>query len=572
MASPLAIEPFMSAALEPIAVVGTGYVGLVTGACLAAEGHDVYCIESNRPKAERLAEGEIPFKEPRLDKILENAGGRLHFEPDYEHAWRKATEKSRLYFLAVGTPTQSAEKSAAGLKKDQITSALHSGADFGLRDRVKAGKPTAIVMKSTVPPGTGQSVQKDLADLGCEGATYVACPEFLREGNAVRDFYSPDRLVLGGSDKWAIEALERVFSFARGRVRHTTVASAELVKLASNGFLALAISYANELANLCDDLGYDYSLVLDEMLQVRSEEIPRQSFLRPGPGFGGSCFPKDVREFNLEIRKADPQAKLFDAVLEVNAAQPARVIDKLEQDLGQRLDGKRIALLGLSFKADTDDMREASSERLARELMSRGAAVVAFDPMVKGPKQDDEHTQWLDEIMVEGGDSPYAVLDGADAAILVTDWANLTQLDWGKAARKMSGERPPVLDSRNALDAQALQEAGIAYDGVGRGAAVSNRRFSRNGLAEFAELAADGYLALKREFHDELANACGRFEDASVEEVAGNVARDGRIGLSYLDPDLAPPLYDLDDSVAQLLEMCPPGHMRLLQALRLRAS
>lgn len=574
----------MSTAKDPIAVVGTGYVGLVTAASFAARGHEVFCIEKKREIAEQLIAGEVPFTEPRLQDIFDQARDRLHFHVDHKQAWRQATAHAGLIFMAVGTPSMAkAPKGGNGaaangnvrearLDRGQIKAALEDGAKLGLKARVDRGEPTAIVMKSTVQPGTGAGLRKLLSEkLGRKDVAYVSCPEFLREGSAIKDFEEPDRVVIGGSEPWAVDAVARLFSFADSHIMRMSVESAELVKMASNGFLALAISYANELANLCDHLGADFVEVSHAMREARAEDIPAESFLTPGPGFGGSCFPKDVREFNHEIHRADPGSVLFDAVLEVNEAQPALVVDKIERRFPDGLRGKCVALLGLSFKKNTDDMREASSGKLAVELEGRGAFVRGFDPVVKGREDNDPHTAWMDspQVYIEPGDLPYAVLENAHAAVLVTEWDSLKGLEWDRVAEVMAGKNPPFLDARNALDAESLEAAGLTYDGVGRGSALSRRKFRGADAQELGEQAADGYLALKREFNEELHRACVRFK-ANVEHVADGVGRDSRIGLAYLDPHAPHPSYDLDSSVGELLAKSPPNYMRLLRALRLR--
>jgi UDPglucose 6-dehydrogenase len=311
----------------------------------------------------------------------------------------------------------------------------------------------ALVMKSTVPAGTGESIRRDLPSL-----SYVSCPEFLKEGSAVADFLNPDRVVIGSDpgDEWAAAAVAAVYRPLGGEIVGTDVASAEMIKLASNAFLATKISFINEIANVCEEVGADVTEVARGMgLDTRIG----MSFLRAGIGYGGSCFPKDVSALKQLAGNTGYHFQLLNAVIEVNVLHKRRVLGKLTKHLGS-LVGKRIALLGLAFKPHTDDMREASSLVLAARLQGEGAEVVAYDPVAA-----DEAGELLPA--VEQATDPMAALEGADAAILVTEWPQFAELDWEAAAASMNA--PVLVDGRNYLDPEPLRAAGFVYEGIGRG-------------------------------------------------------------------------------------------------------
>jgi UDPglucose 6-dehydrogenase len=310
-----------------------------------------------------------------------------------------------------------------------------------------------MVMKSTVPVGTGRTIMRDLAD-----ASYVSCPEFLREGSAVDDFLHPDRVVVGAeaSEAAAGDQVEALYEPVNAPVIRTDLSSAEMIKLASNAFLATKISFINEIANVCEELGADVTEVARGM---GLDERIGPKFLQPGIGFGGSCFPKDTTALKQLAGNSGYHFQLLTAVIEVNELQKRRVIKKLERHLGS-LVGKRIAMLGLAFKPETDDLREASSLVLAPRLQGEGAVVVGYDPVAT-----EAARELLPEIELAG--SAIEALAGADAAILVTEWAEFAKLDWSEAARSMAS--PVLIDGRNFLDPKTLREAGFTYEGVGRG-------------------------------------------------------------------------------------------------------
>jgi UDPglucose 6-dehydrogenase len=307
-------------------------------------------------------------------------------------------------------------------------------------------------MKSTVPAGTGDSIRRDVP-----GLAYVSCPEFLKEGTAVKDFMHPDRVVVGADprDEAAADAVEALYQPLGGEILRTDVASAEMIKLASNAFLATKISFINEIANVCEEVGADVGEVARGM---GLDERIGSSFLRAGIGYGGSCFPKDVTALKMLAGNTGYHFQLLTAVIEVNELQKRRVVGKLEKHLGSLL-GKRVALLGLAFKPDTDDMREASSLVLAARLQGEGAEVVAYDPVAS-----ERAGELLSSVEMAG--SAIEALEGADAAVLVTEWREFAELDWAEVAKRMA--QPLIVDGRNFLDPVALRAAGFEYEGIGK--------------------------------------------------------------------------------------------------------
>src|SRR5688500_8363183 len=423
---------------EPIGVIGTGYVGLVTAAGFAEVGNEVWCIDIDADKIERLKNGEIPIYEPGLEELVTKQRGRLHFSTDIADA----LEHARLLFVAVGTPP-----SYSG---DADLSAVYSV--------VEAMPPSdrhALVMKSTVPVGTGRHIQRHFEETGKSGFRYVSCPEFLKEGSAVKDFLKPDRVVIGDEGDWAGDAVEELYRPLGAETLRMDVASAEMVKLASNAFLATKVSFINEIANVSEETGADVEQVARGM---GLDDRIGPKFLQPGIGFGGSCFPKDVSALKQLAGNSGYHFQLLSAVIEVNELQKRRVIGKLQRSLGS-LVGKRIALLGLAFKPNTDDMREASSLVLAGRLQGEGAEVVAYDPIA------EEEARKL----MHGVDFAASALDcvrDADAAVLVTEWPEFRDLDWAEVAGAMRGDL--VVDGRNALDPATVRASGLRYEGVGR--------------------------------------------------------------------------------------------------------
>jgi UDPglucose 6-dehydrogenase len=428
----------MTAAREPIGVIGTGYVGLVTAAGFAELGNDVWCVDIDAAKVERLARGEVPIYEPGLEELLARNASRMHFSTNLADA----LEHSRLLFVAVGTPPT--------YSGDADLSAVHA-----VVDAVPGSSDHALVMKSTVPCGTGASLQRVFGEQGKDGLGYVSCPEFLKEGSAVADFLHPDRVVVGDAGGWAGDAVVELYSPLDAPLVRTDIASAEMVKLASNAFLATKISFINEIANVCEETGAD---VVEVARGMGLDDRIGSKFLQAGIGFGGSCFPKDVDALKQLAGNSGYHFQLLTAVIEVNELQKRRVIGKLQKHLGG-LAGKRVGLLGLAFKPNTDDMREASSLVLSARLHADGASVVAYDPVA------EEQARALVG-GIEFADSPLAAVAGVDAVVLVTEWGEFLELDWKRVAEAMDGTL--IVDGRNALDPDAIRAAGLIYEGIGR--------------------------------------------------------------------------------------------------------
>ena len=432
----------MTQSREPIGVIGVGWVGLVTAACFAELGHQVTARDILPEKVAALARGETTIHEPGLDELLARNRKRLTFTTEMD----ELLDAAQLLFVCVDTPP------------------THSGdADLSrvraVVEEMRSDGNHVLIMKSTVPAGTGEAIRRDLA-----GLAYVSCPEFLKEGSAVEDFMHPDRVVIGADpgDEAAGDAVAALYEPLGGELVRTDVASAEMIKLASNAFLATKISFVNEIANVCEEVGADVGEVARGM---GLDQRIGPAFLRAGIGYGGSCFPKDVSALKMLAGNTGYHFQLLNAVIEVNELQKRRVVQKLLGRLGS-LVGKRVALLGLAFKPDTDDMREASSLVLAARLEGEGAQVAAYDPVA-----GDAARELLGG--VELRDSALAALEGADAAVLVTEWAEFAALDWGEAASRM--ERPLLIDGRNFLDPGTLRAAGFEYEGIGRQSAGDPR-------------------------------------------------------------------------------------------------
>jgi UDPglucose 6-dehydrogenase len=425
----------MSDERQPVGVVGVGWVGLVTAVCFAELGHQVVARDIVAEKVEALASGETTIHEPGLGEMLRRNAERIAFTTDMG----LLLDRARLLFVCVDTPpTYSGDADLSRVRSVVAELADDSG--------------HVLVMKSTVPAGTGEAIRRDLP-----GLPYVSCPEFLKEGSAVKDFMNPDRVVIGADagDGAAADAVAELYRPLGGEILRTDVASAEMIKLASNAFLATKISFINEIANVCEEVGADVGEVARGM---GLDERIGPSFLRAGIGYGGSCFPKDVSALKMLAGNTGYHFQLLTAVIEVNELQKRRVVGKLEKHLGSLL-GKRVALLGLAFKPDTDDMREASSLVLASRLQGEGAEVVAYDPVA-----GERAAELLPT--VEMAPSALEALEGADAAILVTEWAEFAQLDWAEAGSRMA--RRLLVDGRNFLDPARLLEAGFEYEGIGK--------------------------------------------------------------------------------------------------------
>jgi UDPglucose 6-dehydrogenase len=420
---------------QAIGVIGVGWVGVVTATCFAELGHDVVAVDIDEAKVEALRAGRVPIHEPGVEELLARNRDRLRFTTDIT----EALERARLQFCCVDTPpTYSGDADLSQVRS--VVSRLRQDGDH------------ALVMKSTVPAGTGSAIRRDLQDVA-----YVACPEFLREGSAVEDFLHPDRVVIGADpdDEWAGDAVADIYGPLGAEILRTDVASAEMIKLAANAFLATKISFINEIANVCEEVGADVGEVARGM---GLDNRIGPSFLRAGIGYGGSCFPKDVSALKMLAGNTGYHFQLLTAVIEVNELQKRRVVAKLEKHVGA-LAGKTVALLGLAFKPDTDDMREASSLVLASRLQGEGAMVRAFDPVAS-----EQARKLLPTVEFAG--SVQDALDGADAAVLVTEWPAFAGLDWAALARRMA--TPLMVDGRNFLDPAALRAAGFIYEGIGK--------------------------------------------------------------------------------------------------------
>ena len=428
----------MASQPEPIAVIGTGYVGLVTAAGFAQLGSDVWCVDVDADKIALLKRGEIPIYEPGLGECVARNRERMHFSTELA----PALEHARLLFVAVGTPPT--------YSGDADLSAVHA-----VVESMPRSDRHALVMKSTVPVGTGASIKRIFSEHGKDGFAYVSCPEFLKEGSALEDFLAPDRVVIGDEGTWAGDAVADLYAPLDTPVVRTDVASAEMVKLAANAFLATKISFINEIANVCEETGAD---VLEVARGMGLDRRIGKHFLKPGIGFGGSCFPKDVSALKQLAGNSGYHFQLLTAVIEVNELQKRRVVGKLQKHLGS-LVGRRVALLGLAFKANTDDMREASSLVLSARLQADGATVSAYDPIAETEAR---------KLMtgVRFADSALDAVQGADACILVTEWPEFAELDWHAVKERMAGSL--LIDGRNYADRDAVAAAGFVYEGIGR--------------------------------------------------------------------------------------------------------
>ena len=420
-----------------VAVFGAGYVGLVTGACLAELGHDVVVRDVVESKIDALRAGHVPIHEPGLEELLAKNLERLSFTTDVS----EAVEGADVVYIAVGTPPMysgDADLSAVWTVVDELP---------------QVDRRIVVAMKSTVPVGTGRAVRHRLDDRGLPNVGYVSNPEFTAEGTAVQDFLEPDRIVIGsfeGDDGDVIEALHEGID---APIVRCDVPSAEMVKLAANAALVTRISFINEIANVCEATGADVTTVAEG---IGLDRRIGPSFLRAGIGFGGSCFPKDSLALKQLAANSGYNFQLLNAVIEVNELQKRRVIGKLERRIGP-LRGKRIALLGLAFKPGTDDMREAPSLVLAGRLLSEGADVTAWDPIADGRAH-------LHGVQI--ADSALDAFTDADAAVVVTEWPEIRDLDWGAAGARMRTR--VVVDGRNLLDPEEMRRLGFVYEGIGR--------------------------------------------------------------------------------------------------------
>jgi UDPglucose 6-dehydrogenase len=437
-----------------ISIIGTGYVGLVSGACLAELGNDVMCLDVDAAKIGMLNRGEIPIYEPGLEALVKRnaAAGRLHFTTDFA----ESALHGEVQFIAVGTPPD--EDGSADLQY-VLAAARNIGRHMdGYR---------VIVDKSTVPVGTAEKVRLAIADeLKARGVAHdysvVSNPEFLKEGAAVDDFMRPDRIVIGATDERAKQIMRAIYApIQRNHERMIVmdIPSAELTKYAANAMLATRISFMNELANLAEKLGADIEHVRQG---IGSDARIGYHFLYAGCGYGGACFPKDVSALQQTAQDSGMHLEIIDAVERVNQAQKSRLLEKIIARYGENLSGRRFAVWGLAFKPNTDDMREATSQVVLPELIRRGATVAAYDPVaVEQAKKAFAGLSGL-----EYAASPQAALDGADCLVIITEWKEFRSPDFGDIKRRLKA--PVIFDGRNLYEPAFVRGLGIEYSGIGR--------------------------------------------------------------------------------------------------------
>jgi UDPglucose 6-dehydrogenase len=432
--------------MSKICVVGTGYVGLVTGTCFADLGNTVTCLDVDEGRISKLLKGIMPIYEPGLQQLVEQnvKAGRLIFTTDYE----KAVSDAEIAFIAVGTP--SGVDGEADLQ--YVRQAAESIADL-------VGSKIIVVNKSTVPVGTGDWVAEVIQKRRNGRAldlNVVSNPEFLREGSAINDFMQSDRVVLGSEDRAAAEKVAELYSPLRCPVLITDLRTAEMIKYASNAFLATRISFINEIANVCEELGADVKVVAQGM---GLDKRIGSAFLDAGLGWGGSCFPKDVKALAHMAVLHGTHPQLLQAVMEINRNQRRRLIYKLRKALNG-LNDKTIGILGISFKPNTDDIREAPALEIIHLLENEGAHIKAYDPQAM-----ENAAQMLKKLVL--CENPYQVAEGADALILITEWNEFKQIDFSRIKELM--KQPVIMDGRNLWDEDTLKKMGFQYFGVGRG-------------------------------------------------------------------------------------------------------
>jgi UDPglucose 6-dehydrogenase len=432
-----------------IAMIGTGYVGLVSGACLADFGHEVTCIDKDSKKIEALKNGIMPIWEPGLESLVKAnvERGRLNFTTDLA----EGVQGAEAVFIAVGTPARRGDGHA------DLTYVFEA-----VRELAKVLKgPVVVVTKSTVPVGTGDRITELLAEEGAPAGTTVASnPEFLREGAAIRDFKIPDRIVVGAEDETAREVLREIYRplfLNQAPLLFTGRRTSELIKYAANAFLAMKISFINEMANLCEAVDAD---VHDVARGIGLDNRIGPKFLHPGPGYGGSCFPKDTLALLQTAADAGVEQRIVKTVVEVNDDRKASMADRVAKALGGSVKGKRIAILGLAFKQNTDDMRDAPSIPLVTKLLEMGASISAYDPVAAGNARK----------LLPGAEfakDAYGAAKDADALVVVTEWDEFRGLDLDRFAKSMRGKL--IVDLRNVYNRADAEEAGLSYIGLGRG-------------------------------------------------------------------------------------------------------
>jgi UDPglucose 6-dehydrogenase len=450
---------------NPLCMVGAGYVGLVTAVCLADAGVDVRLLDIDPGRLQMLRQGKAPIHEPQLDELLDHVlkSGRLVLYDDAPAAMRGAA----VIMIAVGTPPLSDGRADLTQVRAAVTDAVRH-----------AGHETVIAIKSTVPPGTTASL-RSLCRRNGRVVPLAVCPEFLAEGSAVRDFRQPPQVVIGGDDRDACERVAGLFGHLDAPIRITDSTSAELIKYGVNAFLALKISFINEMAQLCEFTDADVSSVADG---IGTDERIGRAFLGAGLGFGGSCFPKDVRALDQAASYHGQSFHLLRAAVEVNQQARSRFVAKIQRALNGKLAKRRIAVLGLAFKPGTDDVRQAASIDVIRHLEDLGALVVATDPVAMANARPLlPNTELVEDA--------YACVAGADAVLVVTEWPEYVGLDWARVAKLV--RRRLVVDGRNCLPVDALVDQGFTYIGVGRPIRKpSSSKASRPGTTPTAELVA----------------------------------------------------------------------------------
>lgn len=428
-----------------ISVVGTGYVGLVSGTCFSEIGHNVTCVDIDAGKIERLKKGDIPIYEPGLsDVVLKNLEeGRLSFSTDLE----SAVHGSEIVIIAVGTPPKPNGEA-------DLTYIFNAAETIGK----SLNGYKVIVTKSTVPLGTNVKIKEIIkeASQGKYDFDIASNPEFLREGSALYDTMNMERAVIGTQTKKAAEMLEQLHSGFHTKIIHTDVATAELIKYASNSFLATKISFINEIANIAEHFGADVSKIAEGM---GTDNRIGPHFLNAGLGYGGSCFPKDISALISTAKNINKDVSILEAVDEVNKKQRLRIVEKLSKAFNRDLKNKKVAVLGLAFKPNTDDMRDAPSITIINELVELGAIVKAYDPIaINNARKVIEN--------LDASDDLYGTIDGADAVVIVTEWKEVKELDLVKVKDML--RQPILIDGRNVFSPAKLKSLGYYYDSIGR--------------------------------------------------------------------------------------------------------
>jgi UDPglucose 6-dehydrogenase len=438
--------------MKNIAVIGVGYVGLVTGTCLADLGHRVVCLDVNAERIENLRKSILPIFEPGLEEVVRRnvQAGRLSFTTNYAEAVNGAAPDTaaEFVFIAVGTP--SAVDGAADL--DYVRQAAESIAEV-------MDHPLIVVNKSTVPVGTGDWTADIIRHKQTRPIKFsvVSNPEFLREGNAIYDFMQPDRIILGSLEREAAEKVAQLYLPLRATIMITDLRTAEMIKYASNAFLATKISFINEIANICEELGADVKEVAAGM--GYDKRIGR-AFLDAGIGYGGSCFPKDVLALAHMAKERGRHPQLLRAVMDINADRRKQTVDKLRELVGGDLHGKRIGILGLAFKPNTDDMRDAPSIEVIKLIEAEGGVVQAYDPVAMNVAK-----QIMPDLQLAV--NPYECAAGCDAVVLMTEWNEFKQLDLRRMKHLMKS--PTMVDARNVYEPDMMADMGFSYRGIGRG-------------------------------------------------------------------------------------------------------